>query len=278
MSRLFVPPGHFYSPIPDRDEVTAHIARIGAATFAKLPGIEIEDERLLATWDALVERMRQAPFHDQSNPEHRYYWDNSFYSYGDAAFYYALLGDRRPARIIEIGSGFSSALALDARDLLALSTEITFIEPYPEVLETLLRGQDAAKTRLIRDKVQSVDLAIFSELERNDVLFIDSSHVLKTGSDVCFEIFDILPSLKPGVIVHFHDIFYPFEYPRAWMVDDNRAWNELYALRAFLMYNRAFQIFFFNDYFRQRFPERVAASQTVFARNPGGGLWLTASG
>ena len=278
MANLFVPPGHFYSPIPDANEVAAHLARLGPAIFRAIPGIDLDDALITKTWDDLLPLMRQAPFQDEANASHRYHWQNAFYSYGDAAFYDALIADRRPARIIEIGSGFSSALALDTRDLLHLETQLTFIEPYPDILQTLLRPGDGEQTRLIRDRVQNVDTALFAELDTNDILFIDSSHVLKTGSDVCFELFEILPSLKPGVIVHFHDVFYPFEYPQAWVLHQNRAWNELYALRAFLMYNRAFKIFFFNDYFRQRFPDRVASSQTVFGRNPGGGLWLTAAG
>ena len=92
-------------------------------------------------------------------------------------------------------------------------------------------------------------MSVFDELNEGDILFIDSTHVLRTGSDVCFELFEVLPRLAPGVLVHFHDIFWPFEYPRAWVVDENRSWNELYAIRAFLMNNSDWHIIFFNHYF-----------------------------
>ncbi len=122
--------------------------------------------------------------------------------------------------------------------------------------------------------MQNVGLDVFAALGPGDILFVDSSHVLKTGSDVCYELFDILPVLQPGVMVHFHDIFYHFEYPAPWVVEERRSWNEIYALRAFLMYNSAFEVVFFNNYFMKRFPEIAGDPATPFARNEGGGLWL----
>jgi hypothetical protein len=105
------------------------------------------------------------------------------------------------------------------------------------------------------------------------VLFIDSTHVSKAGSDVNHELFEILPRLKPGVLVHFHDVFWPFEYPEAWTFESRRSWNEIYLLRAFLSGNREYEIVFFNDYFRARHGD-AAAAVPKFAQNPGGGLWL----
>ena len=119
------------------------------------------------------------------------------------------------------------------------------------------------------------------ELEVNDILFIDSSHVVKTGSDVHFELTELIPRLRPGVVVHFHDIFYPFEYPKAWVLDINRSWNEIYFLHVFLMYNSAFGIEFFNTFFARNYPDIVRASIPAhadkFLLNPGGGLWLRKS-
>ena len=114
----------------------------------------------------------------------------------------------------------------------------------------------------------------FRSLERNDVLFIDSTHIVKTGSDVLHEMFEILPRLRAGVVVHFHDIFYPFEYPREWVVERNYAWNELYLIRAFLTGNTDWEILFFNDYFAQVESGRVTRSAPEPLANPGGGLWL----
>ncbi len=107
----------------------------------------------------------------------------------------------------------------------------------------------------------------------NDILFIDSSHVSKTGSDVNHLLFKILPLLNDGVMIHFHDIFFPFEYPQ-WWAFEGRAWNEAYLLHAFLAHNRAYQIEFFNTYVIDRYRERIAAEFPLFLKNEGGSLWL----
>jgi hypothetical protein len=272
--KFFVPPGHFYSPWPDQADAKRHLDGLDAEPLRPLPGIALDDERIKATWLHLLPLMRTAPFTDAPTSRFRYHRANDFYAYGDSTVYFGFIADRRPKRIIEIGSGFSSALALDTCNHLGLDTRLTFIEPYPGVLNSLLRPGDEKSVRLLQQKVQTVDPALFAELDAGDILFVDSSHVVKTGSDVCFEVFEILPVLKPGVLVHFHDVFYPFEYPRAWVVNDGRAWNELYLLRAFLMYNQQFEIVFFNDYFMKRFPELANDPTTPFARNCGGGLWM----
>src|SRR5207237_8125791 len=125
--------------------------------------------------------------------------------------------------------------------------QCTFIDPYPQLLRTLMKESDFARTRIIGQRVQDVDVGIFRELEASDILFIDSSHVAKTGSDVNYILFKILPLLNEGVLIHFHDIFYPFEYPVDW-VYEGRSWNEAYLLRAFMQYNEAFEIQFFNSF------------------------------
>jgi hypothetical protein len=122
--------------------------------------------------------------------------------------------------------------------------------------------------------VQDVDVAIFEQLDHGDVLFIDSTHVLKTGSDVCHELFSVLPALKAGVLIQFHDVFWPFEYPEDWVLRDNRSWNEIYALRAFLSYNTNFEILFFNDYFCTWHRDQVQHDYPAMLKNTGGSLWL----
>ena len=96
--------------------------------------------------------------------------------------------------------------------------------------------------KLVQTKIQHADKSLFSALEPNDILFIDTSHVAKAGSDVNYLLFEILPILKPGVLVHIHDIFLPDEYPKKWVIEDGRNWNEQYLVRAFLQYNPAFEI------------------------------------
>jgi hypothetical protein len=117
----------------------------------------------------------------------------------------------KPKQIIEVGSGFSSALMLDVND-------IDFIDPYPHRLYSLLKEADAERHNVIADKVQNIDIGVFQKLKENDILFIDSSHVSKIGSDVNFLMFEVLPNIQSGVLIHFHDIFYNFEYPEYWAV------------------------------------------------------------
>lgn len=133
----------------------------------------------------------------------------------------------QPNKVIEVGSGYSSALVLDVNTkYFANKLDLTFAEPFPKLLEELVNDNDARKINAIESPIQDVPVDLFAKLDRNDILFIDSTHIVKTHSDVVFEINEILPVLKPGVIIHFHDIFYPFEYPSHWIYRENRSWNE----------------------------------------------------
>jgi hypothetical protein len=118
-----------------------------------------------------------------------------------------------------------------------------------------------------------VGLDPFLALERNDILFIDSSHVVKIGSDVNFLLGEVLPRLRPGVYVHVHDIFYPFEYPEAWIAE-GRVWGEAYALKAFLTFNATFEIVLFNTYLERFHREIFEREMPLCLRNEGGSIWL----
>jgi hypothetical protein len=122
-------------------------------------------------------------------------------------------------------------------------------------------------------KVQSVDTQLFASLQANDMLLVDSTHVSKLRSDVNHVFFEILPVLGEGVLVHFHDIFWPFEYPKD-SVSKGLAWNEAYLLRAFLQFNNSYEIVFFADYMHQRYKAWFEKHMPLFLRNPGGNFWL----
>ena len=147
--------------------------------------------------------------------------------------------------------------------------DLTFIEPYPEERFDKI-VENRSNFKLIKSFIQDVPLALFDTLEKDDVLFVESSHVGKYKSDVLFILFKVLPKLKAGVIIHFHDVFYPFEYPYAWL-KEGRFWNESYFLRAFLMYNSQFEILFFssymetkhNDWYKKNMPKCLIESYTV---------------
>ena len=236
---LFVPPGHYYSPIVDPLALGRHLQK--AKFVANRPdcvtGVTIDREALVKNWLELVPLIRLSIFSENPTKDLHYGYINPSYSWGDGSILHAMLRRHEPKRFIEVGSGHSSACAFDTIDrCLSNRCHMTCIEPYPELLKSLL-GNFSNDITILEDNVQEVPLAIFEELRPNDMLFIHSTHVLKTGSDVCFELFEILPRLHRGVFVHFHDAFWPFEYPSDWIMTDNRSWNELYALRAFLMHN-----------------------------------------
>lgn len=214
------------------------------------------------------------PFPDARADTYRFAFDNPNYGWGDASILHAMIRRQRPRRFVEIGSGWSSACAADTVEhYLDGACSLTFIEPHPELLRELL-GNSAERADILETRVQDVPLEIFEALESGDILFIDSTHIVRTGSDVCFELFEILPRLRPGVLVHFHDIFWPFEYPRVWAVDDNRSWNELYAVRAFLTDNPHWRIVLFSDYLAHFERAALGASYPRFLRNTGAALWL----
>jgi hypothetical protein len=277
-TKLFVSPGHFYSPVPDAAEAADRLRRLEGPPPSTVGGIAIDEVAMRHLWEILVRGMTDCDFTEQKRDDRRYYYDNEFYSYGDALVFRSMLKNFVPRRLIEIGSGFSSAVALDTRDACGAPREMTFIEPHPERLRALLREGDAAGTRLLVSRVQEVDPDLFAGLQAGDFLFVDSSHVVKTGSDLHHILFEVVPRLAKGVILHFHDVFWPFEYPATWAVDQLRGWNEVYFLRAFLTGNLDFEITFFNDYYAKLNAASVAESAPLFARNPGGGLWLRKTG
>ena len=266
-------PGHFGSPIPSLNEVKEREHEIFSVPRS-IRAVEVNDQPQLDLIRQFADLYRDQPFSRHPQEGFRYHFENSLFSYGDALMLHCVLRRYRPGRLIEVGSGFSSAVILDTNDrFLNGKLSCTFIDPFPHRLRSLLREGDDLRYRIIRQPVQNVSLEVFDELDDGDVLFIDSTHVSKIGSDVNRLLFDVLPRLKPGVLVHFHDIFYPFEYPREWIYR-GRAWNENYLLRAFLMFNSDFEVLVFNSYLAHLHAAEVAASMPLWAEKPGGSLWL----
>lgn len=141
----------------------------------------------------------------------------------------------------------------------------------------------SGKINLISDKLENINLSLFQKLEHNDILFIDSSHVAKLGSDVMYYFTKIFPLLKKGVVVHIHDIFFPFDYPLQWL-KEGRFWNEQYFLYVFLQYNTKYKIQFCNSYSGYKFNDRLKEIQknSYEIKNgittgvySGGSIWLS---
>ena len=273
-SATWVPPGHFYSPIPDIAEIRERRDRIFDREQTSLAGIDLNTEGQLALLAGFKDFYREMPFSADKSEANRYYFENPFYLYSDAIFLYSVIRHYWPKRIIEVGSGFSSFCILDTNEkFFDNSIRCQFIEPYPERLLSQLKPGDSEKIEVIEGKLQDVDIRLFDQLEENDLLVIDSTHISKTGSDVNRLLFEVLPRLKRGVLIHFHDIFYPFEYPEDW-VYQGRSWNESYLLRAFLQYNNCFKIMLFNTYLEQYFEESFLKDFPLCLKNRGGSIWL----
>ena len=269
------PSGHYYSPVPDLLRVREGGPRLFRRDRRECLGIDLREAEQLALLDRLAESYRDQPFPEHPGGGGRYHFRNPYFGQGDAIVLQAMLRHFAPRRVIEIGSGFSSAAMLDTHDrFLKDRIRFTFIDPYPDRLRSLLTDDDRARHEVLAVPIQEVDLSIFDGLEEGDILFIDSSHVVKIGSDVGRIVFEILPRLRPGVVVHIHDIFWPFEYPQDWL-EAGRAWNEAYLIRAFLQFNPAYRILYFNAFMAAFHRPALEARMPLCLENPGGSLWLS---
>ena len=270
--RRFFPPGHFYSPLPSSEEIAGAYER--GFPDSAFKDIDLNEAGQYALIEHFPAYYKEIPFPENRTEKSRFHLANESYGHFDAIMLYCMLRHHRPARIIEVGSGFSSAAMLDANDAAPdRKAELTFIDPDTSRLDPLLRPDDSNRVTVVRQRVQDVPLALFSTLRENDVLFIDSSHVSKIGSDVNHIFFEIFPSLNPGVLIHIHDVAANFEYPREWL-DAGRAWNEQYLLRAFLMNNRDYRIELFTAWVFNRRHARLAGKRTMCASGGGGQIWL----
>jgi hypothetical protein len=214
------------------------------------------------------------PFSAQPTAYTRYGFENDFFSYGDGLALYCMLRTLGPSRVVEVGSGWSSALMLDTNDLfLGGAAQFTFIEPEPERLNSLLREQDVSRSVVITKPLHAVPDDVFGDLSAGDLLFIDSTHVSRVGSDVNRLLLDVVPALPRGVTVHVHDVFWPFEYPAEW-VYRGTFWTEDYILRALLVGNNHLRISWFNSYLGHFHRDRVASAMPLWGSDPGSSLYL----
>jgi hypothetical protein len=207
-----------------------------------LPGIDLrlDAQRSLLQGFRFQAELAGLPFAQPGPAKGTYWFDNGFFERMDGSLWYAMLRTLKPRRIIEVGSGFSTLMA---RHALARNeaegappAEHVCIEPFENA------WLEATGARVVRQPVERVDPALFGTLGANDVLFIDSSHVIRPGGDVTTEILQILPRLAPGVVAHLHDIFTPKDYPWHWLFVEHRLWNEQYMLEALLTQNPHFEV------------------------------------
>jgi predicted O-methyltransferase YrrM len=244
-------------------------------------GIDIRERaqvRLLSEFSARFRGEYDAFPRHKTPVAHQYYVNNGNFESADGEILYCMIRYFKPRRVVEVGSGYSTYLSAQAilrnrEEDRNYDCELVAIDPYPN---SVLRAGFPGLSRLIAEKVQNVGMSEFDGLRENDILFIDSSHVLKIGSDVQHEYLEILPRLNRGVLVHVHDIFLPSEYPRQWVKKEYSFYTEQYLLQAFLAFNGAFEILWMGSYMHLKHPgelEKAFGSYTRDRVRPGS-FWM----
>lgn len=262
----------FYSPVPHLDE----LAPGAFEHVSELPGLRWDlDAQVQFVRDELSQAAAEFRPPPTSAPgSDRYATGNPSYSLLDATLHYAVVRWLRPRRLVELGSGHSTLVTAEAaRRNEAEGSPLTLdvYDPFPSVIREGLSGLNA----LHSTPAQAIPLAVFEALESGDVLFVDTTHTVKIGSEVNFVVLEVLPRLRAGVVVHFHDIYLPFEYPRAWMEDFALYWNEQYLLQAFLAHNQSWDVLVAVQALNRLRRAGLAASLSSAAlAHDGAGFWI----
>jgi predicted O-methyltransferase YrrM len=270
-------PVQYYEPVPDMSALPDFLwnARPDppAIDFRESAQADLAD-RFSRLYGAEYRQFSRTQTEDSG-----FFLENGGFESVDAEVLYCMVRDRRPRRIVEVGSGSSTlliaqALEMNGRCGSSQECEVIIVDPYARSgLEDVLPKQ----FQVVRQLVQEVPLTRFLALQENDILFIDSTHVVATGSDVVYECLEIVPRLNPGVLVHFHDIFLPDDYPAEWLRRDRWFWTEQYLVQALLAFNERFEVLWGSAYMLSRRPEVVGrAFPTSGARSlRPASLWIS---
>jgi hypothetical protein len=248
--------------------------------FSQMPGVDIAESNQLKLLGQFCSKFKKEyenlPREETQTPS-QFYINNGTFESVDAEILYCMIRQFKPKRIIEIGSGNSTYLSAQAvlknKDETGFEAKLISIEPYPN---QVLRKGFPGLSKLVVSKVQDIPLSEFSKLEENDILFIDSTHVLKGGSDVQYEYLEILPRLNSGVIVHAHDIFIPSGYPEYMLIKNRGSWNEQYVLQAFLAFNKNFEVLWAGSHMHLKHPDALENAFSSYKRkeNWPGSFWF----
>jgi hypothetical protein len=264
---------HYYEPLIDPSRLQQSLR-----SDRNLPGIDLNTSTQLALLERFhfCEELLSLPL-ENTNGKRKFHYHNGAYEAGDAEYLYSMIRLFKPKRIIEIGSGSSTLMAREAvsqnaQDNPQNPCEQICVEPFEcPWLEEL-------GVVVVRNLVERLDHSLFAQLEPNDILFIDSSHVIRPQGDVLFLYNEVLPSLKSGVLVHVHDIFTPKDYPDQWVIGNQQLWNEQYLLEAFLAHNRDFEVVGALNYLAHHYPEKLAEKFPIFkqeaTRAEPGAFWM----
>jgi hypothetical protein len=266
-------PNNFYSNIPSVKEVEESFEYQNDGKCYNIDGL-FDNKSMLSVLRVLDNYSEEfdPPAEGGESECHEFFWSNSQFSFSDAMAYYTFIRAYKPQKVLEIGSGFSTLIAVNAISQNRAGS-ITCIEPYPR------NFLDSAGVELVRKKIQDIpSCEISGFLDNGDFLFIDSTHTVKAGSD-CLKIYlDLIPSIKKDIYIHVHDVFLPFAPPKNWATDLHIYWTEQYLLLAFLIDNPKIEILFGSKYHMEKNPEVLHDFMKGRAPSGGGSFWFKYNG
>jgi len=299
---------HFYTALNDPEWLEANRDLWQKPSVPRDIEWDIEGQmRVAAEVGGFVKELRDVPVHEPGERDERgrvvgpavYHWDNNFFSTADALVWYGLVRSRRPGRVVEVGCGWSSLLlkrAIESNGRAGgeidaagcsdnpsphplpvqghgerVGTRVTQIEPFPNERVFAALPGEWERHRVV---VQRAPMSVFEELGAGDVLFYDGSHCARVASDVNWMVFRVLPRLAKGVLIHFHDVFWPREYPKQWVFERLQTWNEQYVVQGLLMNSGAYRVVIANGMLDA---VRGAEVESLYGgvQKPGGGsVWI----
>lgn len=278
---IHVTPVHHTQPVPDTRDLGPRIW----SKPSELVGIDMRESEQLELLGSFVARFKAEydalPRRPSPDGPRRFYMENPFFGPIDAEILHCMIRSERPKRIVEIGSGFSTLLAKQALELNARDGFVGRVDSYDPAPAGWLASIAGEHVSINVSRAEDISLETFDRLSRGDILFIDSTHVVRIGGDVCYEILEVVPRLHEGVIVHFHDIFMPLEYPRDWVLRERLFWSEQYLLQAFLAFNDAFRVVWASSFMQARHLDKIAAAFASLdpgSSHTGGSFWIRRNG
>jgi len=249
-------PRHFYSSVPDIRQLRASQAWRQPRTMVGVAGLDIDSQT------KFLRELLSAPVQERLRKRDVYRWaceQNGATGYGptEAALLYAFVATQRPGRVVQVGAGVATAVILAAADDVDLDVAVTCVDPYPTGLLHRLAAE--GRIDLVEKRAQDVALETFTGLTVGDLLFVDSTHTVKADSEVNRIILEVLPRLAPGVVVHFHDIWFPYDYPRDLLDETLFFWTESVLLHAYLADNPRVRVLMAASMLHYEAPDEMAA-------------------
>jgi len=241
---IFPLTNHYYEPQFNHDRIKKNLYE-----NRNLPGIDFNLNQQLNNLSNLIYKNELIELNlENKSPNYNFNIKNNFFENGDAEIYYHIIRHLKPKNILEVGSGHSTLIAMEAIDknknIDKIDTKITCVEPYEN------KWLNSLSIKILRKRIEDLEESYYLTLEKNDIFFIDSSHVIKPQGDVLKIFFEILPRLKSGVIVHIHDIFTPKNYPEQWIINENKFWNEQYLVETIMMNSSKYEIYLMLNYLK----------------------------